>query len=259
MCTSAVYKTHKSDSSFFRTRGGPGAGLGWMALVLCAESHFDSTWLGWYREKDVQTEMCLQIVSEHSVVYKALYTINYFTLILPTVSQGRHRLVTFFFLRQEVLHWKRLSSLPKVSATARPGPSTASFKFCVLSLPPLHYPSLIGCVIMTQDWSCSTYESQRSLLGEVLENTWYKCSYTLLFQWQTGSDKVRHHSHTTVPLFPHPTPCLSFFCHSSLYDILEKFKKMLTLSKHPSTKIFPFRSAHCHQLLCQQLFKGCEN
>lgn len=204
--------------------------------------------------------MCLQIVSEHSVVYKALYTIIYFTLILPTVSQGRHRLVTFFFfLRQEVLHWKRLSSLPKVSATARPGPSTASFKFCVLPLPPLHYPSLIGCVIMTQDWSCSTYESQRSLLGEVLENTWYKCSYTLLFQWQTGSDKVRHHSHTTVPLFPHPTPCLSFFCHSSLYDILEKFKKMLTLSKHPSTKIFPFRSAHCHQLLCQQLFKGCEN
>ena len=97
-----------------------GWGLGWIGSVLSEEPPVDSIWWGWYSEKDVQAQLCLQFVSED-----IWFIIILFILILSTISQGRHKLVPF--LRQEDLDWERVSSLPKIDATARPGTHNCLF------------------------------------------------------------------------------------------------------------------------------------
>lgn len=183
----------------------------------------------------------MSFVSEHPIVYKGLFTKNCFIYLnSPRQSHKADTGLSHFFK-------------DKKSHTGR------GYVVCPRSMPPPgldpelpllnSVSSPIYRFVASSDLLCH-YETGLALLkthtsvslpGGVLDNTLCPCSYTHSFSiWTAFGITVT----ALPPCVPTPASCLAFFSLTQQpHEASEKSKKMSTLSKYLSTKMFPFCSA----------------
>lgn len=146
--------------------------------------------------------------------------------------------------------------MPKVNATAMPGPRSDSSKFCVHPPPSCPFPPLICCVIMRQGWPCSKHRSHYVFQ----EAPWriYCAHVPAPLPCPTGQHLATQSHYCSFVSHPYPVPYFFFLCHSSpggLRDI-QNDNNSFQIPRHQNA---PFLLSPLDIYDCQQLFQECEN